>query len=154
MLKRMLSSQTEPPPPLPSKKSRHRSGLFIAGFVALQFLMPLTYLVRDDRSDERFTWRTLTSPDAQSCEARATIQRFGSPEEPLPLEAILHEEWVYYVGRGRRAVVDAFLLKQCEAADVQQVGLQTRCADERSEREFSLRCGGERAHESTRTAAR
>mgnify|MGYP001163035884 FL=1 len=154
MLKRMASSQTEPPPPLPSEKSRHRSGLFIAGFVALQFLVPLSYLVREDRSDERFTWRTLSSPDTASCEAEGTIQRFGNPEEPLPLESMLHEDWVYYVGRGRLAVVDAFLRQQCEAEDVERVELRTRCTDERSEREFSLRCGGGRAHESKRTAAR
>ena len=154
MLKTMASSQTEPPPPLPSGKSRHRTGLFIAAFVGLQFLVPLSYLVREDASDDRFTWRTVSSTEAETCEARASIQRFDGTEEALSLETLLHEQWVDYVGEGRRSVVDAFLLRQCEREDVQQAALVTKCDDERGEREFSLRCGGERAYETTRTAAR
>jgi hypothetical protein len=35
-----------------------------------------------------------------------------------------------------------------------QVELVNRCDDDRSVREYSLRCGGERAHETVRTATR
>ena len=99
-------------------------------------------------------WRTVSSTEAETCEARASIQRFDGTEEALSLETLLHEQWVDYVGEGRRSVVDAFLLRQCEREDVQQAALFTKCDDERGEREFSLRCGGERAYETTRTAAR
>jgi hypothetical protein len=150
----MASSETEPPPPQPSPKARRRSAAFIAVFLAFQFLVPLTYLVREDNSDERFTWRTLSEPAPPRCETRASLSRFDGVVEPLPLSALLHEDWLRYVQQGRRAVVDAFMLKQCEAEGVERVELVNECKDEPSRRSYSLRCGGERAHETTRTAAR
>ncbi len=150
----MAASETEPPPPEPSSKSRRRSGAFIAVFVALQFSLPLTDLVRDDASDERFTWRRLSATEAPRCETRASLQRFDGRKEPLVLRTMLHEDWLHYVQEGRRAVVDAFMLKQCEADGVERVELVNECKGEPSPRTYSLRCGGERAHETTRTAAR
>lgn len=150
----MASSQTEPPPPLPSKKSRRNSSIFITAFVGLQFLVPLTYLAREDASDERFTWRSLSTPQPPACEAHATLRRFDGAEETRPLESLLHDDWVGYVHRGRRAVLDAFLLRQCESEGVIEVELVTECDERR--RAFSLRCGAERPHETTttRTASR
>lgn len=150
----MASSATEPPPPRPSAQTRRRSGVFIAAFVALQFVVPLTYLVREDASDDRFTWRSFNAPGAPACETRASVQRFGEEPEDLALTTLIHEDWVRYVQLGRRSVVDAFLLKQCESQSIERVELMSRCDDERDTRSFSLRCGGERAHETTRTAAR
>jgi len=83
-----------------------------------------------------------------------SLERFDGQREAIPLEKLVHQDWVDYVGQGRRTVVDAFLRKQCEAEDVLQVELINRCDDDRSIREYSLRCGGERAHETVRTAAR
>ena len=60
----MASSETEPPPADPSRKARRRSTAFIAAFVVLQFLIPLTYLTREDAADERFTWRSLRAGGA------------------------------------------------------------------------------------------
>jgi hypothetical protein len=150
----MASFETEPPPPHPTGKRRRRSGIFIAAFVALQFVVPLTYLVREDGSDERFTWRSLASQPIEECETRASLQRYGGERLDVPVRKLLHEDWVRYVQQGRRAVVDAFLLKQCEEDGVEQVDLVNRCPDERGTKSYSLRCGGERAHETTRTAAR
>ena len=150
----MASLPTEPPPAQPIGPPRRRAGIFIVAFVLLQFLVPLTYLVRDDATDDRFTWRTLTTPPAQACETRASLQLYGGDRQQVPIRQLLHEDWVQYVQQGRRAVVDAFLLKQCEADGVQQVDLVNRCDDQRGTRSYSLRCGGERAHETTRTAAR
>ena len=150
----MAASETEPPPPQPSPKARRRSAAFIAAFVAIQFLVPLTYLLREDASDERFTWRTFSEPASPRCETRASLSHFDGVVEPLPLGALLHEDWLRYVQLGRRAVVDAFMLKQCEAEGVELVELVNECKDEPSRRSYSLRCGGERAHETTRTAAR
>jgi len=150
----MASSQTEPPPAQPSGKSRRRSGAFIAAFVVLQFLIPLTYLTRDDAADERFTWRRLTEPYAPACETDASLERLSGEREALALDKLIHQDWVAYVAQGRRDVVDAFMKKQCEADGVVSVALLNRCDDERGVREYTLRCGGERAHETSRTAGR
>jgi len=128
--------------------------MFIAAFVALQFLVPLTYLVREDGTDDRFTWRSFASEPASECETRATLQHYDGKRTEVPVRRLIHQDWVRYVQQGRRVVVDAFLLKQCEADDVEQVDLVNQCADDRGMRSYSLRCGGERAHETTRTAAR
>jgi len=150
----MASFETEPPPAHPTGKTRRRSGIFIAAFVALQFVVPLTYLVREDSSDERFTWRRLASEPLGECETQASLQRYGGERVDVPVRKLIHEDWVRYVQQGRRAVVDAFLLRQCEGDGVEQVDLVNACADERGTKSYSLRCGGERAHETTRTAAR
>lgn len=150
----MASSETEPPPAPPSPKARRRTAAFIVAFVGLQFLIPLTYLTREDSGDERFTWRSLDTPSTPSCDTSASLERFDGQRESVSLEKLIHQDWVDYVGQGRRAVVDAFLRKQCEADDVLQVELINRCSDERGVHEYSLRCGGERAHETVRTATR
>jgi hypothetical protein len=150
----MASSETEPPPAHPSPKARRRTGALIAAFVALQFLIPLTYLAREDAADERFTWRTLDPPAAPACETSASLERFDGQRETISVRKLVHQDWVDYVARGRRAVVDAFLRKQCEVEGVLEVELVNRCDDERGTRQYNLRCGGERAHETVRTAAR
>lgn len=149
----MASFETEPPPAQPTGKNRRRSGSFIAAFVALQFVIPLTYLGREDASDDRFTWRSFAAKPSPTCETRATLRLYDGQQRAIPVRKLLHEDWIQYVQQGRRAVVDAFLLKQCEANDVEQVDLVNACPD-RGARSYTLRCGGERAHETTRTAAR
>lgn len=150
----MRSVETEPPPPHPSPKGRRRSGAFIGAFILLQFLIPLTYLAREDPSDDRFTWRILSGPSAPACETSATLERLDGHREELALEKLIHRDWVDYVGRNRRVVVEAFLRRQCEAEGVLEVELINRCDDDRGVREYRLRCGGERSHETKRTAAR
>ena len=148
----MASTQTEPPPPLPSGKNRTRSLVFIAVFVGLQFVVPLTYLLRDDASDERFTWRSLTPPQAAECEASASIEHPNGEREPVTLETALHEDWVNYVRLGRRSVVNAFLEQRCAREDVARVELVTRCAGEREDVIFKRECGSGNAP--PRTASR
>ena len=150
----MASSETEPPPAHPSAKARRKTSVLIAAFVALQFLIPLTYLTRDDAADERFTWRSLDLPTARSCETSASLERFDGEREAISVQSLIHQDWVDYVAQGRRVVVDAFLRKQCEGEGVMQVELVNHCDGERDSRAYSLRCGGERAHETVRTAAR
>lgn len=128
--------------------------MFIAGFVALQFLVPLSYLGRNDASDDRFTWRSFTAPEAPQCESYASVRRFDGAETSVPLGSLIHRDWVRYVQRGRRAVVDAFLAHQCQAEGVERVEVFNRCTEPDATRSFLLRCGGERALETTRTAAR
>lgn len=66
----------------------------------------------------------------------------------------MHDDWIRHVERDRKTVIDAFLRKQCESANVIEVTLTNRCGDAGDVREYSLRCGGERTHETPRTAAR
>jgi hypothetical protein len=150
----MASSETEPPPAHPNAKARRQTSVLIAAFVALQFLIPLTYLTREDAADERFTWRSLSPPATPSCETSASLERFDGEREAISVQKLIHQDWVDYVAQGRRVVVDAFLRKQCEAEGVMQVELVSHCDGERDARAYNLRCGGERAHETVRTAAR
>ena len=150
----MASSETEPPPAGPSGRARRRSTAFIAAFVLLQFLVPLTYLGREDAADERFTWRSLSEAAAPSCETSASLERDDGRREAISIEKLIHQDWMTHLAQGRRAVVDALLQKQCKEDGVLSVELVNRCGDEREVREYTLRCGGERAHQTVRTAAR
>lgn len=150
----MRSVETEPPPAHPTPKNRRRSGVFIGAFILLQFLIPLTYLVRKDSADDRFTWRTLSEPSEPPCEPSASLETLDGRREVLALETLIHRDWVDYVGRNRRVVVEAFLQQQCASQGVLEVELTNHCEDDRGIREYRLRCGGERSHETTRTAAR
>ncbi len=117
--------------------------------------MPLTYLVREDLSDERFTWRDLAGQEADTaCETDVTLELANGQRQAVAVETLVHEDWLEYVSRGRRAVVDAFLRKQCDAGGVLEIALANRCHEEGEVREFTLRCGGERSYETVRTAAR
>ena len=135
-------------------KARRRAGAFIAAFVLLQFLVPLSYLGRQDSADERFTWRSFTGTEPPACDTSALRERVGGEREPIALETSIHPDWLEYVGQNRRAVVNAFLEKQCEADDVLAVELVNRCDDARGIHAYSLRCGGGRPHETVRTATR
>ena len=126
----MASSETEPPPAHPSAKSRKHSSLFIAAFVLLQFVIPLTYLVREDSSDDRFTWRSFTAIEAPSCETRVSLERPDGRREAIDIQKTIHPDWLAYVQKGRRAVVEAFLQKQCEPGDVLEVELVNSCDSE------------------------
>jgi len=150
----MSSVATEPPPPLPGPRHRRRSAVFIAAFVALQFLVPLTYLGREDRSDERFTWRMTQGPSALECDPVATVQTSGGEVERVELESVLHQEWVDLVERNRQSVVEAWLRKQCEAAGAIEAMLVNRCNDALGVREYRLACGSPRHVDTDRTAAR
>lgn len=150
----MASSETEPPPAQPSGKARRRSSAFIAAFVLLQFLVPLTYLAREDAADERFTWRSFSEAATPTCKTSASLERVDGEREAISLETQIHRDWLAYVAQGRRAVVEALLQKQCEVDGVLSVELVNRCDGERGVRAYTLRCGGGRAQQIVRTAAR
>ena len=101
-----------------------------------------------------FSCGSFSPSDYRVCQTQASLEHFNGSTEVVSLEAVLHEDWVQYVQEGRRAVVDAFMVKQCEAEGVERVELINDCDDAPSPRTYSLRCGGERALETTRTAAR
>lgn len=150
----MASSATEPPPAGPTGKSRKRSGAFIAAFVAFQFLVPLTYLLREDTSDERFTWRSLLADEPGACFTSVSLRQADGSHEAVALEETLHPDWAGYVAQGRRSVVDAVLRKECEKVGVAEVELINHCDDERGARSYQLRCGEAQSRETMRTAVR
>lgn len=136
----MASFATEPPPPGPSAKNRRLVGVFIAAFVAFQFAVPLTYLVREDSSDERFTWRHLTAPAETFCRSEISVERTDGSTVPVELDSLVHAQWIDYLQRDRQAVVHAVMRAQCEQADVARVRLINRCDDARGAREYELPC--------------
>ena len=150
----MASSATEPPPAGPTGKSRKRSAAFIAAFVAFQFLVPLTYLLREDASDERFTWRSLSAEELGACLTSVSLQQADGSREAVALEETLHPDWAGYVAQGRRSVVDAVLRKHCERVGVAEVELINHCGDERDARSYRLRCDELQTRETMRTAVR
>ncbi|MEM8609676.1 MAG: hypothetical protein AAGF92_21435 [Myxococcota bacterium] len=150
----MSSVPTEPPPPPPSPTLRRRTSLFIGLFVALQFIVPLTYLVRDDPADDRFTWRGATHQTNPACETSATMATVDGSERALAPERLIHPKWVAHLERDRDAVVSAFLRKQCETEGALEVTLTNACGDAEGVREYRLRCGADRASVSARRASR
>jgi hypothetical protein len=150
----MASSVTEPPPAGPTGKSRKRSAAFIAAFVAFQFLVPLTYLLREDSSDERFTWRSLSAEEPGACLTSVSLWQADGTREAVPLEETVHPDWAGYVAQGRRSVVDAVLRKECAKVGVAEVELINHCGDERGARSYQLRCDGAQSRETIRTAVR
>ncbi len=150
----MASSATEPPPAGPTGKSRKRSAAFIAAFVAFQFLVPLTYLLREDASDQRFTWRSLSGEETGACLTRMSLRQADGSRERVALEETLHPDWTGYLAQGRRSVVDAVLRKQCERAGVAEAEIIKQCDDERVARSYRLRCDEAQTRETLRTAVR
>jgi hypothetical protein len=92
--------------------------------------------------------------EATLCDTRVTAERTDGTRVPLLLDELLHSAWIEYLHRDRRAVVEAFLQKQCDDQGVLEVELVNRCDDHRGTHAYTLRCGGERAHQTERTAAR
>ena len=84
-------------------------GLFIAGFLALQLLLPLDYyLARRDRHDERFAWRMFSSTRMVRCTLAMTVD-----DQAVDLNREFHEAWLALAARGRRTVIEAMGRRLC-----------------------------------------
>ncbi|MCB9538904.1 MAG: hypothetical protein H6704_21940 [Myxococcales bacterium] len=84
----------------------------IAGFVALQIALPLSYYLGDDPYDERFAWR-MFSPVRL---ARCTLQAFDETDgvrRPMRLGEDLHVVWINLMKRARRQVIDHWAFDWC-----------------------------------------
>ena len=83
---------------------------FIAGFVALQLLLPLHYyLLRRDEHDERFAWRMFSSTRSLACDVELRVD-----DRPIELGREFHDAWIAIAQRGRRAVVEAMAARLCK----------------------------------------
>jgi hypothetical protein len=84
---------------------------FIAVFVALQLLLPLSYYVaRLDRHDERFAWRMFSPTRMVTCGVVLTVDGAA-----LPQSRFFHQAWAETATRGRRVVLEAMGAHLCRS---------------------------------------
>lgn len=123
-------------------------------FVLVQFVVPLSYLGRNDASDDRFTWRRFIGSSPPACETSAWVEGVDGQRRDLELGSLVPRQWVDYVQRDRHSVVQAFLRKRCSDAGVARVELVNHCDDARGTHEYSLRCSDAPSPATVRTATR
>lgn len=99
-------------------------GRFIAAFLAVQMLVPLSYyVVRRDPHDERFAWRMFSPMRMTRCRPAFTVDG-----QPVALGSRFHEAWIEIASRGRRVVLEAMATKLCNDHPGAKVGLSLECA--------------------------
>lgn len=98
-------------------------GRFIALFIAVQMIAPLTYYVaRRDPHDERFAWRMFSPMRMTRCSTEITV---GG--EHVDLGAKFHEAWLELASRGRYVVLEAMAAKLCKENPGKAVGVSVDC---------------------------
>ena len=105
--------------------------------LVLRLLAYLAYGQGDTGSAVEYFERVLaleTLPVKDEARIRFNIAQLYASLERWDLVVKWIQDWLRYVQQGRRTVVDAFLLKQCEAEGIAQVDLVNRCTDERGTR--------------------
>ena len=95
-------------------------------FLVFQVVVPVTYYLRDDAYDERFAWRMFSAVRLHECQTLAT-EDSGAGFVSIPLARVIHNAWIRHLGRNRRDVVDAFLLRRCEEENVRAVRVVNQC---------------------------
>jgi hypothetical protein len=94
--------------------------------VAIQIAIPASYYLRDaNRDDERFAWRMFSGIRLKRCTVAAREERQGE-RALVPLRGVLHSSWIHALERGRRRVIEQFMLDRCERGAV-TVTLERRC---------------------------
>lgn len=119
--------------------------------VAFQVLVPASYYVRGERSDERFAWRMFSAVRVERCKVRASVFDAGGERERIELEHTLHSGWITGLERGRKRVIERFLSRLCTDRASQESELKRSCEDavggRRLER-FRMQCASQRmSHE-------
>lgn len=96
---------------------------FIAGFLAVQLALPLTYyLARRDEHDERFAWRMFSSIRMVSCQVDVRVG-----DAPVELNRQFHDAWIALAQRGRRNVIEAMGARLCKQHPGQPVTARLTC---------------------------
>ncbi len=85
----------------------------IAGFLAFQIAMPISYYLSDDPTDERFAWRMFSVTRMTKCTTTAKATTDGHTRD-LNLREHLHVGWISNVERNRIRVVDAYGHRICD----------------------------------------
>lgn len=97
----------------------------IAVYLVVQLLLPLSYYtVRDDRFDERFSWRMFSDIRMLKCQAAYT-----RGTSPVTLSQEFHMAWNTLVQRGRGDVIDAVTAELCKDASGQELYLRLECRE-------------------------
>lgn len=95
----------------------------MVAFLVLQLLLPLTYYtVREDRFDERFSWRMFS--DVRMVKCQAGFNRGGTG---VTMSQEFHMAWNTLVQRGRGDVIDAVGQELCEGARGKPVKVRLEC---------------------------
>ncbi|MFO0692473.1 MAG: hypothetical protein U0230_02865 [Polyangiales bacterium] len=147
----MRNGDATGPEPAPPERVRTWQRRLLLGFLAFQLVVPATYYLRDDRYDERFSWRMFSAVRLHTCETTAEETRLtpdGPRTSPIDLARTLHVAWLDHLGRNRRAVVHAFLERRCREVGVVRVRVVNDCvtADDRAlpPIEYTLDCATHR----------
>jgi hypothetical protein len=99
---------------------------FIVVAVTLQLLVPLTYYLRDDPYDERFSWRMFSGVRLQECEASAYDTR-PEGERQVNLYRVIPPGWIANLQRDRQPVIERYLEHRCAAPGVERVRVVNAC---------------------------
>jgi hypothetical protein len=88
-------------------------------------LLPLSYYtLRQDKYDERFSWRMFS--DVRMLKCRASYTRGG---DAVTLSQEFHMAWNTLVQRGRSDVLDAVSRELCQNARGKPVQLRLQCRE-------------------------
>jgi len=111
----------------PEVRSRLVSNALIAGFVALQLLIPLRYYLGSDPYDERFSWRMFSAVRVRQCTPQATDVLDGGELRAVDLQDAIHTAWITTLERNRAAVIIAFLERRCRESAVETATFTNQC---------------------------
>lgn len=93
-----------------------RRNIAIAGFLAFQIAMPVSYYFSDDPTDERFAWRMFSVTRMTKCTTQAHATKHGHTRE-LKLREHLHVGWISNVERNRIRVIEAYGNRVCDEGE-------------------------------------
>ena len=97
----------------------------ILGFLALNFLAPLSYYTtRSDKHDERFAWRMFSPTLLTECNVNF---RIGPDPKPIRTSKYFHPAWQTLATRGRAEVIDAMAATLCSDHAGQAVRVSQVC---------------------------
>ena len=103
----------------PPGRARSITSVLIAVYVLWQLVLPLTYYLGDDRSDERFAWRMFSAVNylQRTCIVSLGEWRPGGDLRPLKREEFIEMVplgWRRLLHRDRDAVIRKFLWTHCQ----------------------------------------
>lgn len=115
---------------------------FIGCWLLVQIVLPVSYYLGKDPTDERFSWRMFSARRMQPCEwSLSTRATPGASWQVVPLERYAHNAWADRLMRGQRGVVDRFLERLCADSSVSEsrYSLSCRPLDGAPEQEETVR---------------
>jgi hypothetical protein len=114
------------------RRRRRLETLGSAAFLLFQLAVPLHYYLGSRDYDERFSWRMFSSVRLRDCRVHVveTPREAGTnAERPVAIERDVQVAWVHLLERMRTGVVDKYLQRRCEQADVERVQYLGACKD-------------------------